>query len=327
MRKILLVVFFTAISLISFSCEEDFSPKTPFKEQYVLNCIIRASNTASNIPLIATLYKTYTIDGYDPMDNKTDPAIIGADIKIYHQNKVYTMADTSMPRTDTSRYTTPKTFYAVSGIKFKSGDSVKIVATLKNGVVLSSAVKIPPSFSFTANKYIIDPTEPTKEGNVWRVSWNTSDYSLLFAPKLNLNYYYKENGKDVAYTKVIPLRYSMINNVLSPYFPKMSKGTALEYSFASFDSAMTQISQNVSNKNLFKISYPTFEVTTLEENLASYYSTSNGYMDDVTIRLDEGEYSNIKGGLGIFGASYTSTQTYVFDDSYISGFGYLKFGS
>ena len=325
MRKLILTLCIAAASLISFSCEEDFSPKAPFSEQYVLNCIIRANSSTSE-PVIATLFKTYTVQGYDPMENTIDPAIVGADIKIYLQNKIYSMKDTSMPRVDTGRYKTPKTFYTISGIKFKAGDSVKIVAKLNNGTVLSSAIKIPPSFSFTASKYTINPSEAAKDGYVWSISWNSNDFSLLYASRFNLNYFIKENGKETAFKKEVPLRYAFLNNAAFPYFPKLSKGTTLQFDYAVFDSVMTQISLNDKEKSKYRIGYPTFEVTTLESNLASYYSISNGYMDDVSIRLDEGEYSNVKGGLGIFGASYTSTATYVFDEYYVMGFGYTKTG-
>lgn len=327
MRKLLYLILLSAASFISFSCEEDFSPKAPYNEQFVLNCIIRASGTPSTVPLIATLNKTYSIDGFDPMENTIDPAIVGADIKIYHQGAVYTMRDTSIVRTDTSRYKTPKTFYTYAGIRFKAGDSVKIVATLKNGVVLSSALKVPPSFSFKVAQYIINPLEETRDGKIWRIGWDNANAALLFAPKFYFHYYVKENGVDVFHRKEIPIRYVEKNNAIVPYYPIISKTTNLAFSYEVFDSLMTQISFNDPDKNKYKIAYPTFEVVTLDENLASYYSISNGYMDDVSIRLDEGEYSNIKGGLGIFGASYTSSGTYMFDEYYIGIYGYLLKGS
>lgn len=327
MRRLLYLFCLAAIALTSFSCEEEFSPKAPYNEQYVLNCIIRATGSVTTVPLVATLYKTYTINGYDPMENTIDPAIIGADIKIYHKGFVYKMRDTSIVRTDSSRYKTPKTFYAYTGIKFDAGDSVKIVATLNNGVVLSSAIKVPPSFSFKVNKYTINPLEETKEGKIWRISWDNYNNLLLFAPKFYFQYYVKENGVDVYHRKEIPVRYYEKNGAIVPYYPVISKSTNIAFRYEVFDSVMTQISFNDPDKNRYKVGYPIFEVITMDENLAAYYSISNGYMDDVSIRLDEGEYSNIKGGLGIFGATYTSSSSYIIDEYYIGTFGYALKGS
>lgn len=322
MRKIIYLSLITLISLISLSCEEDFTPKTTFKEQYILNCILNAS--ANVTTQVATLYKNYNMEGFDPYTNKIDPALIGADIKLYYKGVTYTFRDTTMVRTDTSRYNDLKSFYVVTGIKFKSGDSVKIVATLKNGVVLSSAIKIPPTYLFKVNKYTIDPTTPTDIGNMWGIGWETNDYSLLFSPRFIFNYYKKINGKDVAFKKEIPMRYLLKDNAYVPFYPPISKTSSITFDYAVFDSLMTQISADEPDKNLFKIGYTTFQLITLEENLASYYSISNGYMDDVSIRLDEGEFSNIKGGLGVFGAYVLSSSGYSFDDDYIYSFGYLK---
>ena len=39
-----------------------------------------------------------------------------------------------------------------------------------------------------------------------------------------------------------------------------------------------------------------------EENLYNYYSVVNGFQDRYSIRLDQSTYSNISGGMGLFGA-------------------------
>jgi hypothetical protein len=41
-----------------------------------------------------------------------------------------------------------------------------------------------------------------------------------------------------------------------------------------------------------------------------------------TVRLDESDYSNVNGGMGIFGALYEETTTIPITKSYIEAFGY-----
>ena len=43
-------------------------------------------------------------------------------------------------------------------------------------------------------------------------------------------------------------------------------------------------------------------VVQFEQGVHDYYNTVNGFRDPVSIRLDEADYSNIKGGKGVFGA-------------------------
>ncbi len=49
-----------------------------------------------------------------------------------------------------------------------------------------------------------------------------------------------------------------------------------------------------------------FILTELDDALYAYYSTANGFPDSGTLRLDEPDYTNIEGGLGIFGMTSES---------------------
>lgn len=322
MRKILFLSFLMLISFFNLSCDEDFSPKTTYREKYILNCIINASTGVTT--QIATLSKTYNIEGYNPYNNKTDPALVGADIKLFYKGVAYSFRDSAMVRKDTSRYSSPKSFYVLNSPKFKAGDSVKIVAKLNNGVVLSSAIKLPPTFYFKPVIYYIDPTEATALGNKWGLSWENNDFSLLFSPRFTLNYIKRVNGMEYAFKKEIPIMFSSINGISIPIYPPISHTSSVTFDFAIFDSVMTQISANDPNKEYYRIGSTTFQLLTFDENLTNYYSIINGYMDDVTVRLDEGEYTNIKGGLGVFGAYIQSISGYLLDEAYINSFGYIK---
>ena len=52
----------------------------------------------------------------------------------------------------------------------------------------------------------------------------------------------------------------------------------------------------------FKLTSATFILTQVEENLYKYYNLANGFQDPYSIRTDLPDYSNIAGGLGVFGA-------------------------
>jgi len=52
------------------------------------------------------------------------------------------------------------------------------------------------------------------------------------------------------------------------------------------------------------------ELVQTDEHLYKYFSVVNGFQDKFSIRVDQPNYSNIKGGLGVFG-SFTSDTTVV----------------
>ena len=82
------------------------------------------------------------------------------------------------------------------------------------------------------------------------------------------------------------------------------------------------ISQGDPNKKDYKIYGAVFTLMIFDENISNYYSTTNGFLDDFTIRIDEKDYSNIQGGLGIFGTYRTQSTGAVFTHNYIKSFGY-----
>ncbi len=45
-----------------------------------------------------------------------------------------------------------------------------------------------------------------------------------------------------------------------------------------------------------------FVLTQTEENLYKYYNIANAYQDQISVRTDQPDWTNINGGLGVFGA-------------------------
>jgi hypothetical protein len=52
----------------------------------------------------------------------------------------------------------------------------------------------------------------------------------------------------------------------------------------------------------------------------------NGYLDRYSVRTDERVYSNINGGIGIFGSRMDSDYSYPMDRKYVESFGYRYAG-
>jgi hypothetical protein len=65
-----------------------------------------------------------------------------------------------------------------------------------------------------------------------------------------------------------------------------------------------------------------FELLSFDEHLSNYYSSTHGYLDEFSIRLDETVYSNIEGGMGIFGSYYKSERLFPIYASYIASYGF-----
>ncbi len=84
---------------------------------------------------------------------------------------------------------------------------------------------------------------------------------------------------------------------------------------------MLQVS-NGDDKSNYKFLYIDLELLIFDQFLAGYISTTNGFLDNLSIRLDEPNYTNISGGLGIFGAYQYNDFQITLSNDYLSNLGY-----
>jgi hypothetical protein len=66
--------------------------------------------------------------------------------------------------------------------------------------------------------------------------------------------------------------------------------------YAAFDNALTNQYSGYTPKRAI------FILTQVDPGLYNYYKLANGFLDSYSVRMDQPDYTNIKGGLGVFGA-------------------------
>lgn len=316
MKKKLLILLILFATLISFSCEEDFNPKTEFKERFILNCIVRGDTTLQ----LATLSRSYSIAGFDPYENRIDPFIGGADIRIWHKDDVYFLRDTIISRADTSRYNTPVNAYYLNGFLPGSNEVIEIKAVMPTGKTLVGKTKLPESVTFASgNDLFIPPIDKDNFTFQWQGQSNIGWYLTRF-----LIYYSKiENGIEVFYNREIPIKYIIENGNWIPKFPAPSRSTKISFFNSSLDSVFTQISAGDPVKSNYTVRAGVFEVLIFDDNLSKYYSSINGFLDQFTVRIDENDFTNIEGGFGIFGSYIKQQRGVRISTEYIQSFGYI----
>lgn len=312
MKKNLLLFICIASMLISFSCDDSFNPKAPFKEQYVLNCVIRGDSASQ----IAILSKTYDVSGFDPNSNYTDPSISGAQVYLKWKGTLYQLRDSSIARTDTSRYKDPIKFYYTKAFKPAANDSVEITAIPAPGVLLSSKTKVPYNVSYGNSPWLIKGDEIVLD-----FRWTAYDLNVYYLPRMKIIYQKRNEIPVVTHSFEVPLDYSSVNGIETPVYPVLSPVAGIEFVRTNIDKAMLQVS-NGDIKSNYRFLRIDLELLIFDQFLAGYISTTNGFLDNLSIRLDEPNYTNISGGLGIFGAyEYNVFQISLFNQ-YLENLGY-----
>ena len=150
----------------------------------------------------------------------------------------------------------------------------------------------------------------------------------IYATCLKIRYLKKINGVDTEFTYTVPVEYVVSNEEEKAAYPVPNRNTSESFSVEAIRRTMELISEGEPNKSLFSIyQRPIIEVIAMDENLSRYYSTASGSFDDLTVRVNSVDYTNIDGGLGVFGSYIKEKQTITkFVAEYIQSFGYnVKF--
>ena len=304
------------LSLTLLSCEEDFNPYGDFKERYIFNCILRGDSTFQ----IAALSKSYNPATFNPDLIREDVSIKGADIRILSGDSVYIFKDSTIDRTDTSRYKTPFRFYFNNQLNLIPNRNLEVEILLPNGRRIRSASKTPPKVQFDQQSAdVISSQSP----NLLQFFWNAAFSGQHFFPRLIFTYNRNLNGSIHVMKKEVPIKYSTEGGIEEPLFSQISVQTNLNVEKDAIIRALNEISAGDPKKQNYAIyEFAVVQVLSLDQNLSRYYSTTNGSLDDLTVRIDEKDYSNIEGGFGIF-ASYIKDEYKIkFFPEFIQSFGY-----
>jgi len=290
MKKIILLISLTATFLIQ-SCNESFDPYTSFTDKYGLVCILKSDTTLQ----FAMLTKNYISDEF----NLTKPRFNfeeNADVRLWSGDSAYKLKDTLFV---TSQLDTIKGYYTKK-ILIQSNTTIEIEALLSSGKRLKAVSQTPPEISFDKNSEVIIP--PVGK-NIVQVNWNSIGTDYLYQSRLRIKCEVTENGTNKVFYKDLPDSYSTSNGVISFFYPKPERIASVIYNLDAIKLFLQEFSDSLNNPSAISIHQKLIlDIVTYDKELSKYISVSSSTLDDLSIRFDEGEYTNVSGGLGIFGS-------------------------
>jgi hypothetical protein len=324
--KKLLLFFFVVLTVFLTSCDDNLSPKTDFQEEYVLYCVINADTTFQT----AYISHTYQVEGYSGSENTTDPVIEGASVRLtVDGSTVYSFSAASAARTDTSRYTTPVKYYSLNNYKPSGSQKIEITATLGNGRVLKSSSQVPPIAYLYYETSTVNYDPSSSDGSdikgikfAWRfLSGQFNLVANYFAPRLELIYHKADNPTQKIRVKV-PYYFIPKDGSYSPVYPGVSTATTATFYGDSIDRVLNQISSGDTEKSNYIFDKAEFTLLYLDKYLAAFLASEITFTDEFSMRIDAADYTNIDGGLGMFGAFATKKTEVKISKWYLESFGY-----
>ena len=329
MRRKSAILLMVSVVLLAAGCEDSFNPKVPVRDEYVLQCFIEATAGRPSSRVIALLARVYDVNGFDPSVNTTDPSVAGAALTLRLNGPGYLMKDTLRFNRDSVRYGSKQLYYRVNMPLPAPTDPISISARLADGTILSAQTVAPPvrvvtaSFDFPhgiTTKMNFPPGTPPSLTLSWEGDAAIEPH--LFFPQLLISYSKVEDSVEVLGTMAVPLRYVAGPNGPTAFFPSYTMENSLTIDFAAIDSAMASISAGDPQKSRYGVHTALFNLLEYDTPLSKYYSSVHGSLDQFSIRVDQPVYSNVGGGIGIFGTYFINRTQFDFDYAYVRSFGY-----
>jgi hypothetical protein len=333
MRNKSLIYLLLAGPVILASCEENFSPKTELQDEYAVHCIIGITATWPQFTPTVYISSLYDVPGLNPDLNDKDPVISGAKVTLsYNHSASYDLIeDTSIvyhPEYPDSiiyirynKYNNPYIYYTDSTEIPARSEVLRLDVELPDGTRLDAETQFPRGiffeYSYEFPGGFNGLLERWKTGYYWTIFWEPHDDQLYFS-SLDLSYIIERDSTLQYRSGEVPLEY--VND--TPVYPGYKKIGELNYHFDSVDRFFRSLSEEAGEDGNIVITDLFLNVVQFDRELARYYSSTNGYLDEHSVRLDQMIYSNINGGVGIFGTYKTNRIAVGVDPRYTRSLGY-----
>ena len=315
MKKYVILLIMISLAMINYSCKNTFDPNAPFRERYALNGILRSDTTMQ----IVTLSRSYVPgDGFNPSTNNQDPAVIGAQVNIWYRDTLYPMRDTTIVRTDTSRYKDSVHCYYVNNLMPEENQYVDIEALLPNGRLLQSSTRLPevgPDNFFDNNS---DKTIPPTGKDFIYINW-ASQANIIYSPRVYIIYYPAGSTEQKEWP--VPLFFVNEGGKQVPVYINQSNTNFVSVSMGTIGEYLNQIPQG-GNKKDYSIAGLKIEVLVYDTNLSTYYLSLQTGLDSYTVKLDSPDFSNVQGGYGIFASYVKADFNLKFTYNYLKAMGF-----
>jgi hypothetical protein len=302
MKRPLLHISLAGLLTTVIACDATFNPSGPYEEKMVVFAIL---STRSDTQYVR-VHTTYAVTN-NPLSVSTDTRVPDAQVTITQGNRTFLFRDTTIARTDTSRYTTGISAYVSYTLHVEPNLPYELsVISPSLGKVMSRAVSLYKGTMYVENP----PRRSSSDADMVAVVTPVAPIRALIV-RLFLDYDVLVGNDRVRKRIEVPqgIRPETGEFVYPKPIPHAQSGTdRITFGVSTYAAILAQLNNQFPGGTL-RLVQAVFVLTELDDALYAYYSTVNGFPDSGTIRLDEPDYTNVQGGLGFFGMSAETVLT------------------
>jgi hypothetical protein len=304
--------------VVYFGCDQSFNPKAALEDRLVVFSVISNDRDIQFV----RVNSNYDVSGFDPSENGIEQSLSGADVSIIGPSNVATFRDTLFPRPDINRYIGPIHAYVAAPFRPEPGKKYDLTVHSVEFGSVTATVKLPdrPNISLYPGELAVDRPEQFDPRSYFYLRTTLSPFAKGSLCQLFIDYQVQTDTSWRDGRTEVPF---LINadtlGIWIATYPKFTRvtGNATGITYKNYTYRRTLIrvlEQFPHNRVLFK--RVVLRVFQCEQGYYDYYNTVNGFQDRVSIRVDQPDFTNIKGGLGVFGAYTLDSLSHNFPDDF-----------
>jgi hypothetical protein len=284
-------------------CNEPVELFGTYEEKVVVYAILTSLSDTQYV----RLYRTYNPEGNDPLGMSTDNPITGALVTIRDGATVYRFHDTTIVRADKSRYQTDIKAYVAYSLAVEGGKTYTLEIQLPGTTAIQVETTV-PRVATMRNDNFFALQHPFVFNDDIDLKCFLSPLTRGYVVHAYVEYEALVNAVWTLQREEIPLAVrsqtdcTTFDAVYPPLLRRKEGQPELTlYSISAYTSTLRKIWSSYPPLSV-RLIQVAFELHQLDKHLYDYYNIVNGFRDQFSIRSDEPDYSNIPGGVGVFGA-------------------------
>lgn len=308
MRSIAILLGFTIVLPFLSSCDESFSPSGPVQTKMAVYSVLSTDSDSQFV----RIYRTYNPTGNDPSTNPDEIPVTDANVTITSQDGAkYEFHPIDVVRSDKSRYSSDIKAYLCYPFRAQKGKTYTLSASSPTLGTTTARITVPGKGTvYPFNFGVLGA--PFDSRNIqldYGVGAELSPEAKAYLVRIYVDYLsptgtgYERKRFEVPISRAV---ISCINDKYKDGFPKPTLRSTQSDEMATFRrrayAAKLLLLQDIEGPGISFVQ-ALFYLIQFDTQLWNYYSVTNSSRDRYSIRIDEPDYTNIKGGLGVFGSA------------------------
>jgi hypothetical protein len=292
------------VILLFLACDQSFNPKGEFEATLAVYGVL---STDTSMALVRVVH-TYDPSGFNPLEYKENPSLTDAVVSIFKEDTAFSVRDTTIARTDTTRYGASLKAFVAQPFPVEFGKRYSLVVNSPTYGEFIASMTMPGTGAIVpVDGFMLDDLDSYKGESLF-VYVGISPITRGYLLRAYAEFEVMPGGQPVTLRSEVPSLYHPITS--EPLYPSLRRRVTPEGQpgLESTQNNIFQINAFIRTRDQIANIYPgaiikrfIFALNQVEPNFYNYYSSVNGFRDPYSLRLDEPSYSNINGGEGVFG--------------------------